>query len=73
MTVAVSQTLLYYRAFKGDSSTAETQSSGAYVFRSNGTDPVAIGDRVKVQVVKVCSCRHSMFHSYVMEDQFVLS
>ena len=53
VTALVQQSLLYYKSFKGNTTSDKTQASGAYVFRPNGSDPVVIGDNVKVQVIKV--------------------
>ena len=58
LTASVQQSLLYYKAFKGSNTRDKTQASGAYVFRPNGSDPVVIGDSVKVQVIKVSNYQY---------------
>ena len=58
VTACVQQSLMYYKAFKGGNTSDKTQASGAYVFRPNGSDPVVIGDSIKVQVIKVCNYQY---------------
>ena len=58
MTASVQQSLLYYKAFKGNNAKDKTQASGAYIFRPNGSEPIVIGDSVKVQVIKVSNYQY---------------
>jgi hypothetical protein len=51
ISIQLDQTLLYYKSFNGQ----QWPPSGAYIFRSNGTDayPVSGGQQVQISVVQV--------------------
>lgn len=51
ISVPVSQNILYYKSFVGNNSEPEYQSSGAYIFRPNGSSPIPVAkDQVKLEM-----------------------
>lgn len=49
-TVSIKQELLYYRGTVGDNRAYLNRSSGAYIFRPNGTEAFALTDKAKIKL-----------------------
>lgn len=49
--LTVNQSFYWYRGMNGDNSDFNKRASGAYIFRPNGTEPIALGNNVTVTLV----------------------
>jgi len=52
ITINITQSLMYYKGFASNNNGGMNQSTGAYVFRPNGTDPIPISTQVMASLVQ---------------------
>lgn len=69
VTLPISQEFLFYNGFVGDNKEFANRSSGAYIFRPNGTSPTSITDTVKVKAIQgsILSEIHQTFNEWVSQ------
>lgn len=68
-TISLSQELLYYRGTVGDNRAYENRSSGAYIFRPNGTEAYKLTDKAKVRLYQgdLVTELHQVFDDWVSQ------
>lgn len=68
MSIPVNQNFYYYNGFVGDNGAYENRSSGAYIFRPNGTLK-AVADKVEYKIFKgeIVAEVHQKFNEYISQ------
>lgn len=66
-TIPLKQDFLYYRGTVGSNVRAENRSSGAYIFRPNGTEAYTVTDKVTNKIYKgpLVTEVHQNFNSWI--------
>lgn len=65
----IGQELLYYNGFVGNNSEAKYRSSGAYIFRPNGTTAISFTDKVEIHIYQgeLVAEVHQTFNQWVSQ------
>lgn len=69
VTVPMTQEFLYYKGTIGDNRAAENRSSGAYIFRPNGTEAYKLGKTVQIKLYQgdLVTELHQVFSDWVSQ------
>lgn len=67
--IPISQEFLFYKGTVGNNAEWKNRSSGAYIFRPNGTDPYAINEKVEFKVFEgdLVSEVHQVFNDWLAQ------